>query len=101
MRSPSQFFNADVAILSSPSRQIPDYPEKSGISNSQGEFIHQEYGIYDRSLSSNWQSWVYRSYYADLSLICSGILAEQRFQLKIHSCQLETTANPCLAGFSS
>jgi hypothetical protein len=44
---------------------------------------------------------VYRSYYADLSLICSGILAEQRFQLKIYSCQLETTANPCLAGFSS
>jgi hypothetical protein len=42
---------------------------------------------------------VYRSYYADLSLTCSGILAEQRFQPKIHSCQLETTANPCLAGF--
>jgi serine/threonine protein kinase len=47
------------------------------------------------------QQWVYRSYYADLSLTCSGILAEQRFQPKIHSCQLETTANPCLAGFSS
>jgi hypothetical protein len=45
--------------------------------------------------------WVYRSYYADLSLICSGTLTEQRFQPKVHSCQLEITANPCLAGFSS